>query len=115
MGAIGGVLSALINNIAALALLMPVVIQTAHKAKHALGLSLMPLSFATILCGIATLIGTPLNTIIAYIREETLSKPSKMFDFSPFGAVTAIAGLLFVLFIGWRFIPTKTAKKQRQH
>ena len=90
---------------------MPVVIQTAHKTKHALDLSLMPLSFATILCGMATLIGTPLNIIIASIREETLSKPFKMFDFVPVGAVTAIAGLLFVSFIGWRLIPTQNGKQ----
>ena len=64
MGAIGGVLSAFMNNVAALALLMPVDIQTARKAGRAAGLSLMPLSFATILGGMATLIGTPPNIII---------------------------------------------------
>jgi len=58
MGGIGGVLSAFMNNVAALALLMPVDIQTARKAGRAPGLSLMPLSFATILGGMATLIGT---------------------------------------------------------
>ena len=51
MGAIGGVLSAFMNNVAALALLMPVDIQTARKAGRPVGLSLMPLSFATILGG----------------------------------------------------------------
>ena len=69
MGAIGGVLSAFMNNIAALALLMPVDIQTARKAGCDPGLSLMPLSFATILGGMVTLIGTPPNIIIASIRE----------------------------------------------
>ena len=59
MGTIGGVLSGFMNNVAALALLMPVDIQTARKAGRAPGLSLMPLSFATILGGMATLIGTP--------------------------------------------------------
>ena len=65
MGGIGGVLSGFMNNVAALALLMPVDIQTARKAKRAVGLSLMPLSFATILGGMVTLIGTPPNIIIA--------------------------------------------------
>jgi len=59
MGGIGALLSAFMNNVAALALLMPVDIQTARKAGRAPGLSLMPLSFATILGGMATLIGTP--------------------------------------------------------
>ena len=110
MGAIGGVLSAFMNNVAALALLMPVDIQTAKKAARSPGLSLMPLSFATILGGMATLIGTPPNIIIASIREETLGEPFKMFDFAPVGGITAIAGLLFVALIGWRLIPAKDGK-----
>uniref|UniRef100_UPI003B516CDB SLC13 family permease n=1 Tax=Roseovarius indicus TaxID=540747 RepID=UPI003B516CDB len=107
MGGIGGVLSAFMNNVAALALLMPVDIQTARKAKRAAGLSLMPLSFATILGGMATLIGTPPNIIIASIREESLGEPFAMFDFAPVGAVTAAAGLLFVALVGWRLIPQR--------
>ncbi len=105
MGAIGGVLSAFMNNVAALALLMPVDIQTARKAGRAPGLSLMPLSFATILGGMATLIGTPPNIIIASIRGESLGEPFRMFDFAPVGALTALVGLVFVAFIGWRLIP----------
>ncbi len=105
MGLIGGVLSAFMNNVAALALLMPVDIQTARKAGRQPGLSLMPLSFATILGGMVTLIGTPPNIIIATIREDALGEPFKMFDFAPVGGVTAIAGLLFVAFVGWRLIP----------
>ncbi|EEB83089.1 TrkA-C domain protein [Roseobacter sp. GAI101] len=76
MGMIGGVLSAFMNNVAALALLMPVDIQTARKAGRNPGLSLMPLSFATILGGMVTLIGTPPNIIIASIRQESLGDPS---------------------------------------
>ena len=105
MGAIGGVLSAFMNNVAALALLMPVDVQTARKAGREPGLSLMPLSFATILGGMVTLIGTPPNIIIASIRGEALGEPFHMFDFAPVGGVTAIAGLIFVALIGWRLIP----------
>ncbi len=107
MGAIGGVLSAFMNNVAALALLMPVDIQTARKAGRQPGLSLMPLSFATILGGMATLIGTPPNIIIASIRQESLGAPFKMFDFAPVGGIAAIAGLIFVALIGWRLIPSR--------
>ena len=107
MGAIGGVLSAFMNNVAALALLMPVDIQTARKADRSPGLSLMPLSFATILGGMVTLIGTPPNIIIAAIREESLGAPFRMFDFAPVGGVAAIAGLIFVALIGWRLIPIR--------
>lgn len=107
MGAIGGVLSAFMNNVAALALLMPVDIQTARKAGRSPGLSLMPLSFATILGGMVTLIGTPPNIIIATIREDSLGEPFRMFDFAPVGGVAAIAGLAFVALIGWRLIPAR--------
>ncbi len=107
MGGIGAVLSAFMNNVAALALLMPVDIQTARKAGRAPGLSLMPLSFATILGGMVTLIGTPPNIIIASIRAETLGEPFHMFDFAPVGGVAAITGLAFVALVGWRLIPTR--------
>ncbi|RII37410.1 SLC13 family permease [Pseudooceanicola sediminis] len=110
MGGIGGVLSAFMNNVAALALLMPVDVQTAKKAGRAPGLSLMPLSFATILGGMATLIGTPPNIIISSIRAQTLGEPFGMFDFAPVGGLAALGGLAFVALIGWRLIPQpKTA------
>ncbi len=107
MGGIGAVLSAFMNNVAALALLMPVDIQTARKAGRSPGLSLMPLSFATILGGMVTLIGTPPNIIIAAIREESLGAPFSMFDFAPVGGAAAIAGLAFVALVGWRLIPDR--------
>lgn len=109
MGGVAGVLSAFMNNVAALALLMPVDIATARKAKRAAGLTLMPLSFATILGGMVTLIGTPPNIIIASIREESLGAPFTMFDFAPVGGAAAIAGMAFVALIGWRLIPNAGA------
>jgi di/tricarboxylate transporter len=112
MGVVGGVLSAFMNNVAALALLMPVDIQTARKAGRAPALSLMPLSFATILGGMVTLIGTPPNIIIASIRQDSLGEPFKMFDFAPVGGITALAGLTFVALIGWRLIPQRTGDHQ---
>ncbi|HGG05584.1 MAG TPA: SLC13 family permease [Aliiroseovarius sp.] len=111
MGAIGGILSAFMNNVAALALLMPVDIQTARKAGRKPGLSLMPLSFATILGGMVTLIGTPPNIIIASIRQDALGEPFAMFDFAPVGGLTALAGLIFVAVIGWRLIPQSDSSK----
>ncbi len=109
MGGIGGLLSAFMNNVAALALLMPVDIQTAHKAGRAVRLSLMPLSFCTILGGMVTLIGTPPNIIIATIRQDRLGESFSMFDFAPVGGITALVGLGFVAFIGWRLIPVGDA------
>jgi di/tricarboxylate transporter len=105
MGAVSAFLSAFMNNVAALALLMPVDIQTARKAGRPVRLSLMALSFATILGGMATLIGTPPNIIISGIREDKLGEPFAMFDFAPVGGLTALAGVIFVALIGWRLVP----------
>lgn len=105
MGGVGAVLSAFMNNVAALALLMPVDMQTARKAGRNPGATLMPLSFATILGGMVTLIGTPPNIIIASVRGEATGEPFKMFDFAPVGGITALVGLIFVAIVGWRLIP----------
>ncbi|RYH11326.1 SLC13 family permease [Tropicimonas sp. IMCC6043] len=105
MGAIAAALSAFMNNVAALALLMPVDIQTARKAGRSARLTLMPLSFCTILGGMATLIGTPPNIIIAGIRRDQLGEGFNMFDFAPVGGGVALVGLAFVALVGWRLIP----------
>ncbi|MCG8559253.1 MAG: SLC13 family permease [Hyphomicrobiales bacterium] len=110
MSGVGAALSAVMNNVGALALLMPVDMQAAAKAKRSPALTLMPLSFATILGGLVTLIGTPPNIIIASYREQTLGESFKMFDFAPVGLVAAAAGVLFVALIGWRLIPRDRAE-----
>lgn len=107
MGIIGGILSAFMNNVATLALLLPVDVQTAHKAKRAAGLSLMPLSFATILGGMTTLVGTPPNIIISSFREQALGEPFSMFDFAPVGGLVALIGITFVALFGWKLIPKR--------
>lgn len=105
MGALGAVFSAFMNNVAALAMLMPVDLQAAAKAKRAPRITLMPLAFATILGGLITLIGTPPNIIIASYREDALGAPFSMFDFAPVGFACATVGIVFIMLIGWRFIP----------
>ena len=110
LAGVGAALSAVMNNVGALALLMPVDIQAAANAKRSPALTLMPLSFATILGGMVTLIGTPPNIIIASFRAEALGEPYHMFDFAPVGGVCAVVGVLFVMLIGWRLIPADRAR-----
>ncbi|WP_136656383.1 SLC13 family permease [Nitratireductor sp. XY-223] len=105
MSGVGAVLSAFMNNVAAMALLMPVDLQAARKAGRPIRRTLMPLSFATILGGMVTLIGTPPNIIIASFRERALGAPFGMFDFTPVGGTVALIGIAFVALIGWRLIP----------
>jgi len=105
MSTLAAVLSAIMNNVAALALLMPVDIQAASKAKRSPALSLMPLSFASILGGMITLIGTPPNIIIAEFRNDALGASYRMFDFAPVGLACAAVGIAYVTLIGWRLLP----------
>ncbi len=105
MSGLAAALSALMNNVAALALLMPVDMQAAKKAGRSPSLSLMPLSFASILGGMITLIGTPPNIVIAEFRGAELGEPYRMFDFAPVGLACAVVGVAYVALIGWRLLP----------
>lgn len=111
MSGLAAGLSALMNNVAALALLMPVDLQAAAKARRNPALTLMPLSFASILGGMITLIGTPPNIVIAEFRNKALGAPYGMFDFAPVGATCAILGVVFVATIGWRLIPAARSER----
>lgn len=111
MSGVAAAMSAIMNNVGALALLMPVDIQAAEKAKRSPSLTLMPLSFATILGGLVTLIGTPPNIIIASYREKALGTSFQMFDFAPVGLAAAVVGIIFVALIGWRLIPSARSQQ----
>jgi len=105
MSGVAAGLSAIMNNVAALALLMPVDMQAAKKAGRSPSLSLMPLSFASILGGMITLIGTPPNIVIAEFRGDALGAPFRMFDFAPVGLACAAVGVAYVALLGWRMLP----------
>ena len=111
LSSVGGLLSTVMNNVGALALLMPVAIQSSFEAKRSPAIVLMPLAFGTILGGMATLIGTPPNIIIANYRAEISGQPFGMFDFSPVGGVVAVVGIIFVALVGWHLIPSARRSK----
>ena len=98
-------LSAFINNVGALALLLPVAHEVSQKSDIPPSRILMPLSFAAILGGMMTMIGTPPNIIIASYRAEATGLPFGLFDFSWVGVPVAVVGVLFVSLLGWRFLP----------
>jgi len=110
MAGVSAALSSIMNNVAALALLMPVDMQAAQQAKRSPAVTLMPLSFASILGGMVTLIGTPPNIVIATFRENAMGTPFQMLDFAPVGAVVAFVGVVFVTTVGWRLIPVECCK-----
>jgi len=111
MATLAAALSAVMNNVAALAMLMPIDLQVAARAQRSPALSLMPVSFASILGGMITLIGTPTNIVIAEFRHDALGASYRMFDFTPVGIVCALAGLVFVTTIGWKLLPAASREE----
>jgi di/tricarboxylate transporter len=105
------VASAFMNNVGALAIMMPVAIHMARKSGNPPSYILMPIAFASLLGGMTTLIGTPPNIIIATFRGDELGEPFGMFAFSPVGIVVAIVGIAFITLAGWRLIPERAAQK----
>jgi di/tricarboxylate transporter len=103
--------SAFMNNIGALALMMPVAIKMARKNNKSPSIFLMPLAFGSLLGGMTTLVGTPPNIIISTFRADYTGEAFGMFDFSPVGGAVALAGVIFILLIGWRLIPKRTGGK----
>lgn len=106
---LGAALSGFMNNVGAMALLMPVALQLSRRLDMTPGRVLMPLAFGTILGGMTTLIGTPPNLIVSGFRAETGAGGFGMFDFAPVGLGVALAGLVFVVLAGWRLVPVTRA------
>ena len=100
-------LSAFMNNVGAVSLLMPVAIRVSALSKLPPSRFLMPLAFASLLGGMTTLIGTPPNVIISNFRREEVGTAFSMFDFTLVGLGVAVAGVLFIVFVGWRLIPSR--------
>lgn len=98
------VMSALIKNIGALAILLPISLQSAKQSGISPGRLLMPMSFGSLLGGLITLIGTSPNIIVSRVRAELTGRPFEMFDFAPVGASLAALGIVFLSF-GWRLLP----------
>lgn len=105
--------SAFMNNIGALALVMPVALRIAYKNGLSASVLLMPLAFGSLLGGMATLIGTPPNIIISGFRQEETGQAFGVFDFLPVGGAVAVVGVIFIVFLGWRLLPTRNSGSSR--
>ncbi|MFN6977637.1 MAG: SLC13 family permease, partial [Gemmobacter sp.] len=104
---LGALLSGFMNNVGAMALLMPIAVQVSRRLDLTPGQVLMPLAFGTILGGMTTLIGTPPNMIVSGFRAEAGLGPFAMFDFAPIGVAVTLLGVAFVALIGWRLVPAR--------
>ncbi len=110
-GAVMG-LSIVTKNIGALAILMPVALQLGRKTGTPASLLLMPMSFASLIGGLVTLVGSSNNIIVAKVRADIVGEPFGMFDFTPVGLGLAVAGLAF-LSVGYRLLPRDRARPAR--
>ena len=104
---LGALLSGVMNNVGAMALLMPVAMQLASRLGLPPGRVLMPLAFGTILGGMTTMIGTPPNLIVSGFRAQLGQGGFAMFDFTPVGLSVAVTGTLFIVLLGWRLVPAR--------
>ena len=104
---LAALLSGFMNNVGALALLMPVALQLAGRQGLTPGRVLMPVAFGSILGGMTTLVGTPPNLIVSGFRASAGGGSFGMFDFTPVGLAVAAAGVAFVALVGWRLVPAR--------
>jgi di/tricarboxylate transporter len=98
-------LSAFVKNIGTLAMFLPIAFKFARRSGTSPSVLLMPMSFAALLGGLITLVGTSPNIIVSQAREKLLGTPFRMFDFAPVGIGLTVAGIVFLVF-GYRLLPT---------
>ena len=104
-----GIMSSFMNNIGAVAILLPAVVSVGRKINVAPSKLLIPMAFTSLLGGKMTLIGTPPNILATSIMETYGGmEPFGFFDFTPMGAIVLVTGILYFLLIGNRLLPDRT-------
>ena len=107
-----GVASAVVNNTAIVAIFMPVTIRLADKYQISPSKVLIPLSYAAILGGTLTLVGTSTNLIVNSILVDSSNGAVSlgMLEFAKFGIIKFIVGLIYIFTIGYKLLPIRVAK-----
>jgi len=97
-------LSMVTKNVGALALMMPSALRIARNTGVSSGRLLMPMSFGSLVGGLAVLVGTSPNIIVSEVRQDALGKPFAMFDFMPVGGTLSVLAILYLSF-AYRLLP----------
>lgn len=109
-----GMMSAFMNNIGAAAVLLPAVVGISRQAKVPLSRLLIPLSFASLMGGNMTLIGTPPNILATSILVERGFESFNFFDFTPMGALVFATGILYMVLVGRHLLPIRQSAEELQ-
>lgn len=109
MMGVAAVSSAFVNNTAIVVILMPVVLAACRQAGAHPGQMLIPLSFATVMGGCCTLIGTSTNLVVDSILRRSGQPGIGMFEISPMGVVFLAAGMVYLATVGLRLLPRRDA------
>lgn len=102
-----GFLSAFINNTPVIAIFLPILLEVARETRISASKILMPISFASMLGGVCTLIGTSTNILVSSIAEKNNLPAFSMFEFAPLGLIFFVAGTIYMLSVGIRLIPER--------
>jgi di/tricarboxylate transporter len=96
-----GLLSAFVKNIGALAIMIPIAFQMARRSNVSPSMFLMPMSFAALLGGLITQVGTSPNIIVSRVRQDLTGESFQMFDFTAVGLPLTLAGIVFLALFYW--------------
>ncbi len=111
---VSGLLSSFMNNIGAVAVLLPAVAGIARQTKIPLSRLLIPLAFASLMGGNMTLIGTPPNILASSLLAERGYASFSFFDFTPMGVLVFTAGILYMVLIGRHWLPARKNAEELQ-
>jgi di/tricarboxylate transporter len=106
-----GGMSAIMNNVAVAALLMPVVMDISRSTRVPASRLLLPLAYGSLLGGLTTLIGTPPNILVSEALRENGLAPFTLFDFTPIGLIVFAAGVAFMALVGGRLLPARDLQR----
>jgi len=104
---LSGTTAGVINNTPVVAMMIPMAVNMARKTKISPSKLLMPISFASMLGGMLTLIGTSTSILASDVSARLLNRPFSMFEFTALGAIVLATGVVYLVAVGHRLLPER--------